>query len=70
MRKNMFLAGVLNFKCERYVLRVNYAHARASVFTGVLNFTSDFQLTLSHKSLLLMVCLHGYVFIRQEEIFR
>ena len=30
---------------ERYVLRVNYAHARASIFTGVLNFTSDFQLT-------------------------
>ena len=45
MRKNVFLAGVLNFKCERHVLRVNYAHARASIFTGVQNFTADFQLT-------------------------
>ena len=45
MRKNVFLVGVLNFKCERNVLRVNYAHARASIFTGVLHFTSDFQLT-------------------------
>ena len=37
--------GVFSWRAERYVLRVNYAHARASIFTGVLNFTSDFQLT-------------------------